>query len=476
MPLLAIVDGTAILPDRLLPRAVIVCERGRIVSVKAAGRVPRGAEVVDARGAFVSPGFVDLHVHGGAGADVMDGTAAAVATACACHLRHGTTTIFPTTTTGSPDLIDAMLAACRAAAAPNFGGVHLYGPYFAAAKVGCHDQAGRRDPLPREYDRYFATGLVKIATCAAELPGAEAFYRAARRRRCLVTCGHSDASWTEMERAFAAGMRHVDHFWCAMSSVPSLRARLGTPMQASMAEFVLATPAMSTEVLADGEHLAPDLLKFAAAMLGPRRLCLVTCGHSDATWTEMARAFAAGVRHVDHFWCAMSSVPSIRARCGTPMQASMAEFVLATPEMSTEVLADGHHLAPDLLRCAAAMLGPRRLCLVSDASRAVDMPPGRYRFGHEREGTWFESDGLVGRAGAGLASSVVGMDHMVRHFHRATGAALHDVIRMASLTPAELAGIGRKTGSLEPGKRADLLVLSRELDVRRVFVRGREET
>ncbi|MFM8986274.1 MAG: amidohydrolase family protein, partial [Planctomycetia bacterium] len=321
------------------------------------------------------------------GADFMDGTAAAVATACACHLRHGTTTIFPTTTTRSPDLIDAMLAACRAAAAPNFGGVHLYGPYFAAAKVGCHDRAGRRDPLPREYDRSFATGLVKIATCAAELPGAEAFYRAARPRRCLVTCGHSDASWTEMERAFAAGMRHVDHFWCAMSSVPSLRARLGTPMQASMAEFVLANPAMSTEVLADGEHLAPELLKFAAAMLGPRRLCLVT-----------------------------------------------------------------------------------------DSSRAVDMPPGRYRFGHERHGTWFESDGRVGRADGGLASSVVGMDHMVRHFHRATGAPLADVVRMASLTPAERAGIAGRTGSLEAGKQADLLVLSRDLTVRRVFLRGREVT
>jgi N-acetylglucosamine-6-phosphate deacetylase len=382
---LAFVRGTAILPDRLLPRAVVVCDRGRITAVAAGSRVPRGAQVIDAEGGYIAPGFVDLHVHGGAGADFMDGTPDAVATACHCHLRHGTTTIFPTTTTGAPDLIHAMLEACRAAAAPNFGGVHLYGPYFAAQKVGCHDAAGRRDPTRREYERYFATGLVKIATCAAELPGAIEFYRAARRRRCLVTCGHSDATWSEMERAFAAGMRHVDHFWCAMSSVPS-----------------------------------------------------------------------------------------IRARCGTPMQGSMAEFVLATAGMSTEVLADGHHLAPELLRFAATMLGPRRLCLVTDSSRAVDMPPGRYRFGHARHGTWFESDGKVGRAGGGLASSVVGMDHMVRHFHEATGLPLPDVIRMASLTPAERAGVGGRVGSLEVGKRADVLVLSKKLDVRRVFVHGRE--
>ncbi|MFM8291430.1 MAG: amidohydrolase family protein, partial [Planctomycetia bacterium] len=75
-----------------------------------------------------------------------------------------------------------------------------------------------------------------------------------------------------------------------------------------------------------------------------------------------------------------------------------------------------------------------------------------------------------------LASSVVGMDHMVRHFHRATGAPLADVVRMASLTPAERAGIAGRTGSLEAGKQADLLVLSRDLTVRRVFLRGREVT
>jgi N-acetylglucosamine-6-phosphate deacetylase len=88
MPALAFVRGTAILPDRLVPRAVVVCDRGRILSVTAGGRVPRGAEVVDVGGGYIAPGFVDLHVHGGAGADFMDGTAEAVATACGCHLRR----------------------------------------------------------------------------------------------------------------------------------------------------------------------------------------------------------------------------------------------------------------------------------------------------------------------------------------------------------------------------------------------------
>ena len=393
-PALVFVNGTVILPDRLLRGATVECAGGRIRRI-GHGRPPRGATVVDAAGGYVSPGFVDLHVHGGDGADFMDGTAAAVRTACRAHARHGTTTIFPTTTTGTEAQLAAMITACAAVrrertaeAGARIAGVHLYGPYFAPDKVGCHPVAGRRDPDPAEYRRHLATGLVRIATCAAELPGALEFYRAARRHRCLVTCGHSNATWTEMARAFRAGMRHVDHFWCAMSSVASLRQRHGTPMQASMEQFVLAEPGMSTEVIADGCHLSPELLTFA--------------------WRQ---------------------------------------------------------------------LGPRRLCLVTDANRALDQPPGRYRFGCAEDGEWIESDGRVGfvpGGGGALASSVVGLDTMVRTMRAATGAPLPEVVRMASLTPAERAGIARETGSLAPGKRADVLILDRRLRVRRVFVGGAE--
>jgi N-acetylglucosamine-6-phosphate deacetylase len=189
----------------------------------------------------------------------------------------------------------------------------------------------------------------------------------------------------------------------------------------------------------------------------------------------MSVAFEAGVRHVDHFWCAMSSVPSIRNRLGTPMQGSMEQFVLAHPEMSTEVIADGCHLAPELLEFAYRFKGADRLCLVTDANRAVDMPPGLYRFGPEATGTWFESDGNVGFVrGAGLASSVMGMDHMVRTMAAGTSASLPEVIRMASLTPARRAGIAGRVGSLENGKLADVLVLKEDLTIDRVFLGGAE--
>jgi N-acetylglucosamine-6-phosphate deacetylase len=392
-PELILLNGTLVLPDRLLEDGAVVSVNGRIRAVgrRRAVKVPKGAVEIDAGLGYIAPGFVDIHVHGGAGADYMDGTTDAVRTANRCHARHGTTTIFPTTTTGTPGEIDRMLAVSERVRdewtivdGARIGGVHFYGPYFAADKVGCHPVTGRRDPDAREYRRALGRGIIRVATSAAELPGAAAFYREARRRRCLVTCGHSNATWTEMATAFRAGMRHVDHFWCAMSSVPGVRQRLGYPMQGSMAEFVLAHEDMSTEVLADGEHLSPELLEFAFRMKGPARLCLVT-----------------------------------------------------------------------------------------DASRAVDMPPGEYRFGPEATGEWFTSNGKVGyQPGAGLASSVVGMDAMVRHMKRMTTADLPAVVRMASLTPAERVGMARHIGSLDVGKRADILVLSRRLGVSRVVIGG----
>ena len=381
--------GDVILPGSILPGAYVVCEKGKITYVGT----DRPSSVAIVQSDYIAPGFVDLHVHGAFGADYMDGVADAVRTANRAHARHGVTTLFPTTTTGSSDEIEGMLTACievrdhwSPADGAQIAGVHYYGPYFAEDKVGCHSVEGRRDPDAEEYERFLDLGIIRIATCAAELPGAEAFYHAARSRGCLVTCGHS-----------------------------------------------------------------------------------------NATWTEMVRAYGAGVRHVDHFWCAMSSVASVRARCGTPMQGSMEQFVLAYSEMSTEVIADGRHLAPELLEFAYRMKGAGRLCLVTDANRAVDMPPGRYRFGPAATGTWFESDGYVGFVpGKGLASAAVGMDTMVRHMRASTSAPLHDIIRMASLTPAERAGVSHDTGSIEVGKRADILVLTRDLVVARVFLAGQE--
>jgi N-acetylglucosamine-6-phosphate deacetylase len=393
-----VINATLVLPDREVAGGAIDVDSGRIAAVGREDALPAwSGSVVDAAGAFVAPGFVDLHVHGGDNADFMDGTVEAFETAVRAHTRHGTTSILPTSTVARHEQIITFLENTRTLqrrrAQPDKGlgrvvGAHFYGPYFNEEKVGCHPKDPARPPVRAEYEQYLEFADVMLtATCAPELPGADDFFRAAA----------------------AKGVR-------------------------------------------------------------------LNAGHSNATWGEMAAAYDQGMRHVDHLYCAMSSVSSLRERCGTPMQASMLEFVLATDDMTTEVIADGRHLSSELLRFVARVKGVARTALVTDCSRALDQPPGLYTFGPLEGGETFYSDGGVGLmpGSANLASSVRGMDFMVRHMHQQVGLDLPAAVRMASLTPATVIGMQNEIGSLAAGLRADFQFLDAGLEVTRVFVDGEE--
>ena len=396
MPGIRIINATLVLPDRLIPGGAIHIDNGRIAAIGPRHELaPRTGPAIDAAGQFAAPGFVDIHVHGGDNADFMDGTAEAFETVVRAHTRHGTTTIVPTSTVARHEQTLVFLRHTREmkrrGPRPLLGlgrvaGAHLYGPYFNEDKVGCHPKDSARPPTPDEYEQYLEFADVMLtATCAPELPGAADFYR-------------------------------------------------------------------------------------ASASKGVR----LNAGHSNATWSEMAAAHALGLRHVDHLYCAMSSVSSLRERCGTPMQASMLEFVLATADMTTEVIADGRHLSPELLRFVATVKGADKTALVTDCSRALDQPPGMYTFGPLDGGEPFYSDGSVGLLpdSPNLASSVRGMDFMVRHMRQQVGLDLPTAVRMASLTPATIIGLQDDVGSLASGKRADLVLLDAELNVTNVFVNG----
>ena len=193
-------------------------------------------------------------------------------------------------------------------------------------------------------------------------------------------------------------------------------------------------------------------------------------GHSWATFAQMREAVSWGVRHVDHLFCAMSDKGKLRQFQMYPMQGGVLEATLYFDELTTEVIADGKHLDESLLLLALKIKGADRLAIVSDSSRALDMPDGRYVLGPLDGGEpLVKSDG-VGKIPdlSALASSVQGMDHMVRTFWQLTGRPVWEVIRMATLTPARIAGRDSEIGSLDRGKRADILILSPELEIRDV--------
>jgi len=180
------------------------------------------------------------------------------------------------------------------------------------------------------------------------------------------------------------------------------------------------------------------------------------------------------VRHIDHLFCAMSDRARLRQTQTYPMRGGVMEATLFFDELTTEVIADGKHLTRELLLLAYKIKGPDRLALVTDCNRGLDMPDGEYQFGPldggeriiKRDGVGLMPDGSA------LASGVVGMDHCVRTFQQLTGVPLHEVVRMASLTPARIVGRDRDVGSIEVGKRADLVVLDQQLAVTDVFVDG----
>lgn len=396
---LRIINAHVVLDRGVLDgRAVLVID-GRIAGVGAVNDFADATNTVDAGGMYLAPGFIDIHVHGGDGADFMDGTRAAFETTLRCHLRHGVTSVVPTNTVGKHARIMEFLALVRQFKAAGLHvpsaqgmlarviGAHLYGPYFAEEKVGCHPH-DCRPPTEAEYREYLDyADCMLLATCAPELPGAIDFYHAARKK----------------------GVR-------------------------------------------------------------------LNAGHSNATWSEMQAAYDAGVRHVDHFFCAMSNYVSTRSRVGTPMQGGMLEYVLGSGDMTTEIIADGRHLSPELMRFPLKMLGVDRVALVSDSSRALDCPPGDYIFGPIDGGEPFYSDGGVGLTldRKGLASSVRGLDFMVRQMVQRANVDVATAIRMASLTPAKILGLDKSLGSIEAGKLADLVLLDDDLNVKRVWLEGRE--
>lgn len=275
------INATVILPDRLLERATVRIERGRFVQVDQ--HASADVDAIDLQGNYLAPGFIDLHIHGGDNADFMDLTDEAWQTVCRCHARHGTTRLTPTSTVATRGDYFRFLELCQSWMNRDTGGArilggHLYGPLFLVEAKGCHPVADFLEPTDSALSAmldYAGNGLVTF-TIAPELDGALALIQQARDRGLLVTAGHTYATFSLMERAIEAGVRHADHLFCAMSDRARLRVEQPYPMRGGVMEAVLYFDEMTSELIADGVHLSADLMRLAYKVKGSDKLALVT--------------------------------------------------------------------------------------------------------------------------------------------------------------------------------------------------------
>ncbi|HEV7897070.1 MAG TPA: N-acetylglucosamine-6-phosphate deacetylase [Planosporangium sp.] len=345
---------------------------GDTITAVGPGRPAGEVETVD--GAWIVPGFVDIHTHGGGGYTLTTGDPEQARGAARFHLAHGTTTLLASLVTSPPDLMLAATAAYAPLVAEGLiAGIHFEGPYLSHARCGAQNPAHLREPSTDELSRLLAAGAgaVRMVTIAPELPG------------------------------------------------------------------------------------APEAIAFLVA-----HGVVVAIGHTDATYRQTLAGIAAGATVGTHVFNGMR--PPHHREPG-PVFA-----LLGSAEVTCEFIADGVHLHDGTLTFATDVTGPSRAALVTDAMSAAGMPDGEYELGGQGVTV---SDGVARLTGGdSIAGSTLTMDAA---FRRAVnlGIPVEDVARMVATTPA--AAIGRSDlGALQPGRRADLVVLDDDLRVTRVMRGG----
>ena len=273
---LVFTGGRFLLPEGVRTGLALVVRDGRIDAIIPEADAPAG-ERIDAGGQFVSPGFIDMHVHGGWGHDFLDGTVEAYLEPARHHALHGTTTMAPSLATASYPDYERAVRAYREALPLNvsgarFAGIHFEGPFFSAAKAGAQDAALLKLPLPENYLPLLEAypEIVRISA-APEVEGAMGLGEELQRRGIIAAVAHTDASCAVCEEAFRHGYSLMTHFYCAMSTV----SKRGYSRYAGAVEAGYLQD-FDIEVIADGVHLPDDLLRMVYRLKGPDRVVLCT--------------------------------------------------------------------------------------------------------------------------------------------------------------------------------------------------------
>ena len=352
----------------------------RIVKVAPAGTL-HGEDELDAAGRYVTPGFVDIHIHGAAGSDFcdgMDGSDKYVRAMQKYLGSQGVTSFLGTTMAFSEEILDRIFDTAR----PIFGqegygavlrGVNMEGPFFNKAKKGAQAEEYIIDPDWEMFQRLWERSghNIRLVDVAPELSGALEFAQKASKL-CTVSIAHTCATYEEATDGFANGFTHTTHLFNAM-------------------------PAFT--------HRAPGVVGAAS---------------------------------------------------------DFAEHI--------EMICDGIHLNPSVVRAVFNMFGPDRVCIISDAMQACGMPNGEYSLGGQKV---FMTDGLATLADGTIAGSAT---CQAEGFRRAVkfGVPLESALKAATINPAKAAGLYDEVGSIAVGKRADVLVLGADLHPEHIFIGGKE--
>jgi N-acetylglucosamine-6-phosphate deacetylase len=369
---LLIHNARVVTESEVLEGADVRCEAGRIVEI---GRgLAAGEASLEAEGRFLLPGFLDVHIHGGGGHDSMEGTVEALNALCDTHARHGTIGLLATTITQSREAISAALKAAAACSHPLLLGIHLEGPYISPEKPGAQPKEFVRDYDAAEFDGWLsdAGGKLLRITLAPERPGADALIAACRAAGIAISLGHTDASSEQLKDALAL------------------------------------------------------------------------CGHADAT----------------HLFNAMNG---IHHRKPGPIP-----VFLTDSRCHVEIIADGHHVAPEVIAMAVRAAGTERVIAITDAMEGAGVGDGVYGLGGHRVTV---EGGRATLPDGTLAGSVLTMDAAARNLKTWCSLTWPELARITSTNAADRHGWKHK-GRISVGADADLVLVDDELNVYRTILAG----
>lgn len=380
-------NGRIILADRILDGYSVIVEDGVISDVTRGNTA--ADKVINLGGRYLAPGFIDMHTHGAGGHDFMDGTEEAIKGACMTHLSHGTTSIVPTTLTCLNSELFNFFEVFRKVKTgwhegPNLLGIHLEGPFFNAA------QAGAQDPK------------------FLQLPTRENFMP-------ILEAGGADI----------------------------MRISVAVELEGAL-------------------ELGEELKK---------RGIIAAIGHSDATYAEVAKAVEAGYSFVTHLYSGMSALH----RVGPYRVLGVVESAYLFDELGVEIISDGKHLPPELLRLIVKNKGIDNICLITDSMRGAGMPEGsRPKLGSLTNGQeTLIRDGVAMMPDLkAFAGSVCTTDRCVRTMYKLAGVSLPDAVRMMTANPARVLGIDGSKGTIAKGMDADLVVFDEDINISSVYVGG----